>query len=79
MRSTVISTPLMRSELDAVVTAAQKLETLEEVINVELGDPAQNSSQPVSAAQREWLQLALDDVERAHAAAAARLHTLYAD
>jgi hypothetical protein len=62
-------------------TGAEKRASLEEILNAELGDPApvEHYRRPVRDHERAALQAELDAVEPAHTAAAARLHTLYAD
>lgn len=62
-------------------SGAEKRASLEAVLTAALGDPAptEQYQRPVADHERTALQAELDAVEPAHTAAAARLHTLYAD
>jgi hypothetical protein len=72
----IVSRPMSAAEKDT-----PPAEALREILDTELGEPAPVADyhHPLEPEDRADLDAQLDDIEPAHAAAAARLHTLYAD
>lgn len=52
---------------------------LEELLETELGEPVESYETPLDESVKKDLDSRLEDVQRAHAYAAAMLPTLYAD